>query len=312
MSAKPTSDNLIYQSAASPLGGSYTEKKLARLGLPSLKGLRFLDLGCNSGFHCSHAAAQGACRVVGVDLDEDVIRQARGACPMGEFHAGGWEVLPHGPFDVVIILSAIHYARDPVDLVRNIHDQLAPRGLLVIEGGLIDHDGHQTSDVLVPGWRQVGDRCRHLSHGYLKNHVLTGFDWHVHGPSEPRGGDDVTRFVVHARKKAQVEPRRGFHTVDLLEYAKGIARSARTIVTAQPAHVYVSRLPANEAVSKELLQSILSQTPLLDAFLIDLAYVLEPSKALQVELLPTLSPALLNAVVQELRARGFSAKIAAS
>jgi SAM-dependent methyltransferase len=311
MSAAPNSDNLSYQSASSPQGGSYTEKKLARLGLPSLKGLRFLDLGCNSGFYCSHAAGQGACRVVGVDLDADVIRQARVACPTGEFHDGGWEVLPHGPFDVVIILSAIHYARDPVCLVRNIHDRLALGGLLVIEGGLIDSAGHQASDVLVPGWRQVGDRCRHLSYGYLKNHVLTSFNWHVHGPSEPRGGVDVTRFVVHAQK-AQLKPRRDFHTIDLLEYAHGLARSSGTIVTAQPAYVYVSRLPANAAVPKELLQSILSQPSMLDAFLTDLTFALEPSKALQIELRPTLTPALLNTVVEGLRTRGFSVKMATS
>lgn len=311
MSANVSSNNLSYQSVASPLGGSYTEKKLARLGLPSLKGSRFLDLGCNSGFYCSHAASQGACRVVGVDVDAQVIRQARVACPMGEFHDGGWETLPDGPFDVAIILSAIHYARDPVALVRNIHDRLAPRGLLVIEGGLIDPEGQQASDVLVPGWRQVGDRCRHLSHGYLAHHVLTGFEWHVHGPSEPRGGDDVSRYVVHATKGA-VQPRRTFQTLDLLEYAQGLARSARTIVTAQPAHVYVSRLPVDAPVSAEQLQALLAQAPMLDAFVTDLAFALEPSKALQIQLRPTLTPVLLKFVMDGLRVRGFSVHLAAA
>lgn len=303
-----STNNISYQNATSPLGGSYTEKKLARLGLPSLVGLSFLDLGCNSGFYCCHAAAQGASRVVGVDVDPPVIVQARAACPQGEFHDEGWERLPKGPFDIVIMLSAIHYAEDPVGLIQQVYDRLAPDGLLIIEGGLIDPEGFQESDILVPGWREVGDRCRHLSLGYLEHHVLSSFSFNVFGLSEPRGGDEVTRHVVHARKSLP-RPQRSFHVLDLLEFFQGLAGSAGTIIDAQPAHEYVKRLPPNQPVPLELLESILAEPRLRELFITDLAFALEPSRNLPVHIRPTVSPVILNEIVNGLRGYGLSIQV---
>jgi SAM-dependent methyltransferase len=297
--------NLSYQAAASPLGGSYSENKLARLGLPSLQGLSFLDLGCNTGFYCQKAAEQGARRIVGVDLDPEVIRHARKACPQGEFHDGGWETLPDGPFDVVVILSAIHYARDPVDLISKVHDRMAPDGLLVLEGGLVDPQGEAAMDVLVPGWRKVGDRCRHLSGGYLARHALPAFDWRIHGPSEPRGGDDVARYVVHARKRS-AKPRAQSHVIDLEAYFAGLSASSATIVEAQPAHAYVSLLPHGQPVPRSQIESMLGDDDLFSRFVIDLAFALEPSQRLPIVLRPTLRPGLMARVADALAKQGLS------
>ena len=179
MVSESKQENLDYHLAASPLGGSYAENKLRRLALPDLQGKRFLDLGCNSGFFCEQARLLGAAHVVGVDIDKGVIANARKTYPDVEFHDEGWSRLPSGEFDVVIILSAIHYASDPVGVVQAIWDQLATGGLLVIEGGILDPGGQWKTDCLIPGWRQVGDRCRHLSGGYIARHLLASFDWRV-------------------------------------------------------------------------------------------------------------------------------------
>ena len=44
---------------------------------PSLAGKRVLDLGCGYGWHCKYAADQGAAEVLGLDLSENMIAEAR-------------------------------------------------------------------------------------------------------------------------------------------------------------------------------------------------------------------------------------------
>ena len=297
--------NLDYQGAVSPLGGSYTANKFRRLSLPDLSGKAFLDLGCNAGYYCDFASRSGARRVVGVDSDRAVISRAREQLPNIEFHDGGWDNdFPVGPFDVVTLLSAIHYAADPVTVIAKVYRELVPGGLLVLEGGVIDPTGMQNSDVLVPGWRKVGDRCRHLSHGYLRNHLLVNFDWRVVGDSEPRGGDDVARYVIHARKAAP-QTRAASHTLDLKEYSAGIALSAETVVDAQPASAYLRNWQGKVTNHVDILEQTLKDAVLLDKFVTDLAFALEPSKGLPIDVLPTMTPDLIARVLAQLAMRGF-------
>jgi SAM-dependent methyltransferase len=298
--------NLAYQAAESQSGGSYTENKLRRLQLPSLQGKNFLDLGCNSGFYCNYAKKEGANRVVGVDIDERVIALARESYPEIEFYDKGWDVFPSGPFDVVILLSAIHYARSPVAVVKDVFRELRSDGLFVLEGGLMDYQGNWKTDCLVPGWRKVGDRCRHLSLGYLRNHLLSGFRWEVIGPSELRGGDEVPRYVVHARKAAGVETR-SLHTVDLLEYASGVALSGDTIVDAQPAATYVRHLARSKEKFSAVLEDILHDPGTRSRFAEDLIFALEPSKGVPVALCPVLNPSTMLTVSEQLRSGGVDA-----
>ncbi len=297
-------DNLSYQNAGSPLGGSYSENKLRRLGLPDLRGRHFLDLGCNSGFYCAYAKRMGAQRVVGVDVDKAVVAEARSTHPGVEFLDEGWDVLPTGTFDVIILLSAIHYADDPVALIGRLHQLLNPGGLLVLEGGVLDIESAWATDCLVPGWRQVGDRCRHLSAGYLRRHALTSFDWKVHGPSEPRGGDEVARHVVHAVKSSRRE-RMPFHTVDLVEYARGLSWSANTVVDAQPAHRYLRRLTPGIATVQGV-EALIDDDATRELFFDDLAFALAPSQALPVRLAPSVSLRHLASTKAALGRRGLA------
>jgi SAM-dependent methyltransferase len=56
-----------------------------RAMLPALRGLRVVDLGCGAGWFCRWARAQGAARVVGVDVSRRMLARAAaaGADPFG-------------------------------------------------------------------------------------------------------------------------------------------------------------------------------------------------------------------------------------
>ena len=44
---------------------------------PSLQGKTVLDLGCGYGWHCTFAAERGAAQVLGLDLSEKMIEEAK-------------------------------------------------------------------------------------------------------------------------------------------------------------------------------------------------------------------------------------------
>lgn len=304
------SDNIEYQRVKGINGGSYSHNKLNKLGMPDMAGARYLDLGCNGGFYCGIAKTAGAEKVVGVDLDPEVIKMASQNYPDVEFLSGDWDrVFPEGTWDVVTILSAIHYAENPVFLVNKIYDALSPEGLLIIEGGVLDTDSRWSTDCLIPGWRKIGDRCRHLSMGYLHNHLLIDFEWKVYGNSEPRGGDQVPRYVVHAKKRNARGERVPFYTLNLLDYANGISMSADTVAPSQPATEYLKYLKPNQIVSPEELHRIFQTNTLLELFLIDLLFALEPSMNKPVRIVPVLDQSLLDTIASTLNSNGHQATI---
>ncbi len=259
--------NLVYQDYGDAKGGSDSSSKLEAIRLPDLRNKRFLDLGCNSGFFCNYAKQAGAAYTLGVDNSSRIIEIARQRYPQLDFVDTGWDRFPDGEFDVAICLSAIHYAKDPVALAQNVRGCLTPGGLLILEGGLFGGRDDLYTDIRIPVWREVGDKCLHLSNGYLRHHMLRGFAISSISPSISQGGDPLHRFVIHAEPGAEVEPRPEAHKLDLVEYAAAVALSADTIVDAQPGSRYVrllgknlkkglSRLFANEELSGQFVADI--------------------------------------------------------
>ncbi|OPA78627.1 SAM-dependent methyltransferase [Paenibacillus selenitireducens] len=107
-----------------------------RAMLPELRDKRVLDLGCGFGWHCRYAREQQARSVVGVDLSEKMLTQARDytndsaieyrrlAIEDIEFQAG--------EFDVVLSSLALHYV-DQFDVVcRKVHQYLVTGGTFVL------------------------------------------------------------------------------------------------------------------------------------------------------------------------------------
>jgi SAM-dependent methyltransferase len=180
-----------YQSFPGAPGDSLTLDKLKKLSLPELAGRSFLDVGCNEGFFCGFATFQGAARSVGIDHSAGFIDRARRRFPECEFHAQGWDQLPQGPFDVILLASALHYAEDQVELLHRLMGLLSQDGVLVLEIGIV------TSKV--SEWVRVerGIDERLFPTMPKLREVLADYAWKWMGPSVGQSGDSTARHVLH-------------------------------------------------------------------------------------------------------------------
>ena len=133
-----------YQTFPGEEGDSDSQRKLAALKLPSFLGKSVLDVGCNEGFFCLEALKRGATRVLGIDRNPDFISRAKSR--HARLHIGGqidfdcrtWDTLPADKFDVVLLLSALHYAEDQRAMIQRLVEHLTPQGLFVLEAGVVD------------------------------------------------------------------------------------------------------------------------------------------------------------------------------
>ncbi|HEX5961180.1 MAG TPA: methyltransferase domain-containing protein [Rhodanobacteraceae bacterium] len=184
-----------YQSFPDASGDSRTLEKLKSLQLPDLNGRTFLDVGCNEGFFCGFAKFAGASRAVGVDNNDEFLRRARARFPDCEFLVQGWDRLPDGMFDVILLASALHYADDQPALIRRLVDALAPGGVLVVELGIFRSDK--------PEWITVkrGIDQRQFPTMPLLASLLDDYAWKWVGPSVRQSGDPVPRHVVHVSRR---------------------------------------------------------------------------------------------------------------
>jgi SAM-dependent methyltransferase len=173
-------------------------QKLMAMRLPTLVGRSFLDVGCNEGFFCGYAKFEGAQRVVGLDKSAVFIARARQRFPDCEFLEQGWDHLPKGPFDVILLASALHYADDQALLIHNLMKEVAPDGTLVLELGV--HPKHGSEWVNVK--RSIDERL-FPTLGKLEE-VLESYAWKRVSPSVAQPGDPIPRFVFHIRPRKPV------------------------------------------------------------------------------------------------------------
>lgn len=187
-----------YQTFPGEAGDSLTLDKLKALRLPSLHGKTFLDVGCNEGFFCGYAKFDGASRAIGLDQSAVFITRARKRFPACEFLQQGWDRLPKGPFDVILLASALHYAEDQTAFITRLMDHLSPDGTLVLELGVVSAGGKEWVKVkrgiderLFPTWSKLEE-------------TLAPYAWKHVGPSVSQQGDPVRRHVVHVRPRRPV------------------------------------------------------------------------------------------------------------
>lgn len=187
-----------YQSFPGADGDSRTLEKLKALNLPELLRRRFLDVGCNEGFFCGFAKFQGAERVVGIDHSRLFIERARQRFPDCEFHLQGWDALPDGPFDVILLASSLHYADDQAELIGRLVDRLSPDGVLVLELGIVS--------LAKSEWVKVkrGIDERYFPTMAKLRETLADYAWKWMGPSVSQDGDPVPRHVVHISRRRPV------------------------------------------------------------------------------------------------------------
>ncbi len=95
-----------------------------------LTGKTVLDIGCNGGFYSMEMKRRGAARVVGIDSDDDYLRQAKFAAEvLGhqiEFrNLSVYDVAQLGErFDVVIFMGVFYHLRHPLLALDLLHEHV--------------------------------------------------------------------------------------------------------------------------------------------------------------------------------------------
>jgi tRNA (mo5U34)-methyltransferase len=104
-----------------------------------LSGATVLDIGCNGGFYCIEMKRRGAARVVGVDVDDRYLNQARFAAEtlgldieFAKLSVYDIDQLP-GQYDYVFFLGVFYHLRYPLFALDKIVKKVAPAGKLVFQ-----------------------------------------------------------------------------------------------------------------------------------------------------------------------------------
>lgn len=102
---------------------------------PPLEGKTVLDLGCGYGWHSKYAAEQGAASVLGLDLSERMIEEARrrNASAAISYRVCGVEEYdyPENRYDFVISNLVLHYIADLDSVYQKVSRTLKPGGVFL-------------------------------------------------------------------------------------------------------------------------------------------------------------------------------------
>jgi SAM-dependent methyltransferase len=124
--------------------------------LPDLSGMRVVDLGCGFGWFCRFARRQGAERVVGIDLSQNMIARAKAETddPAVDYAIGDLDriELSEASFDFAYSSLAFHYVEDFRRLMGVVYRALAPGSSFVFT---IEHPIFMAPSR--PGWLPQGD-----------------------------------------------------------------------------------------------------------------------------------------------------------
>lgn len=111
------------------------EWPLLKKMLPPFVGKSVLDLGCGFGWHCRHAREEGANKIIGVDLSEKMLQEARQMTSDAAitYTKGAIEEIdfPNDSFDIVVSSLALHYVQSFDAVCKKVKDVLKPGGTFV-------------------------------------------------------------------------------------------------------------------------------------------------------------------------------------
>jgi SAM-dependent methyltransferase len=156
--------------------------------LPDLRGLKVVDLGCGFGWFCRWARDQGAAPVLGLDVSEKMLAQARAASDAAIISARA-DIerleLPEASFDLVYSSLALHYIENLAGLLATVYRALVPGGHLIFSiehpiymapvcpEWLVDAGGRKTWPV--NNYQVEGPRTTDwLAKGVIKQHRTIG------------------------------------------------------------------------------------------------------------------------------------------
>ncbi|WP_054707654.1 class I SAM-dependent methyltransferase [Bacillus sp. JCM 19041] len=111
------------------------EWPLLKKMLPPFAGKSVLDLGCGFGWHCRYAREEGAEKIIGVDLSEKMLHEARkmtSDAAITYTRAAIEEIdFPKCSFDIVVSSLAFHYVQSFNAVCKKVNDALKPGGTFV-------------------------------------------------------------------------------------------------------------------------------------------------------------------------------------
>ncbi|WP_431034642.1 class I SAM-dependent methyltransferase [Pseudomonas yamanorum] len=157
--------------------------------LPSMPGLKVVDLGCGYGWFSRWAQEQGAEQVLGLDVSQKMLARAKEMTSTSAITYGIADLekldLPDAAFDLAYSSLAFHYIVDLKGLFARIHQALVPGGRLVFSiehpifmaprqpGWLIDEQGRKSWPV--DSYQLEGPRVTNwLADGVIKQHRTVG------------------------------------------------------------------------------------------------------------------------------------------
>ena len=184
-----------YQTFPDVAGSSKSLDKVQALRLPPLAGKSFLDVGCNEGFFCGFALHEGATKVIGMDNHQGSVDKASLRFPDATFLKQSWDETIEGQFDVILLASALHYAKDQTALIHKLMTHLNPGGTLVLEVGLASDPGNKWVSVK----RSIDERL--FPSSAKLGEILDSYAWKLMGNSVDQNGDPTPRIVVHIQAR---------------------------------------------------------------------------------------------------------------
>jgi SAM-dependent methyltransferase len=157
--------------------------------LPLMQGLNVVDLGCGYGWFCRWASEQGADKVLGLDVSEKMLEQARKTTSAANIQYAQADLehleLPINSFDLVYSSLALHYIKDLPGLFAKIHASLRPGSRFVFSiehpifmaprkpGWITDAEGRKSWPL--DSYQMEGERVTNwLADGVIKQHRTIG------------------------------------------------------------------------------------------------------------------------------------------
>lgn len=103
--------------------------------MPNLENKRVLDLGCGFGWHCRHAVEHGARSVIGIDISERMLGEAKKNTQSEQIEYIRIPIedidFPKDTFDVVISSLAFHYLQSCEETFKKVKTCLTSGGSFI-------------------------------------------------------------------------------------------------------------------------------------------------------------------------------------
>lgn len=190
-----------------------------------------LDVGCGNGnFLRAFAQQRPAWILDGSEWDEKYLEQCRAIRGFRRLHTGSPDNIS-GSYDVVSIIHCLEHVPNPTQLLAQIHDRLAPNGLLLI----------QVPDCASnPFMLTVADHCSHFSTESLAALVAAcGFDIaHAVNTWIPKEITIVARKSTATRRlPARIDSSLGRRLESFVHWLSATSAHAHTVARNAPAKI---------------------------------------------------------------------------